>query len=354
MPRIPVNAPCPCGSGKKYKKCCRDIEEGAQHVAAAYAKRQQERDEHRRRFGHVRPVVQADFKGSKFIAVANRLYHSDQWKTMTDFLGDYIKLIFGREWWLDEAKKPSAEAHPVLKLSRLAFDHMTRNAVKEGGLLSVTPDSAAFEYLSLSYDLYVLRNQQSIQNSIIKRLRLADQFRGARYELLAAASLVRAGCELTYVKENKSEGKCPEFIARHAALGAVAAVEAKARHRGGRPYAGGRLGLVGLMRDALEKRGEEPLVVFVDLDVPPECLPARQEALLELLHQDVEQAQGPAERDGFALLVFTNQHVAPGAPSDLRHISMVGRHPDRPLHPELLAAILHSLKQRGNIPSILE
>lgn len=25
MRSIPVNEPCPCGSGKKYKKCCRDL-----------------------------------------------------------------------------------------------------------------------------------------------------------------------------------------------------------------------------------------------------------------------------------------------------------------------------------------
>lgn len=353
MPRTPPNTSCPCGSGKKYKKCCRDLQEAAQYVAEAYQRRQHERREHQRLFGKVRPVVQADFKGSKFIAVGSRLYHSKEWKTMPDFLGDYIKWTFGREWWLAEGQKPPADAHPVLRLSRLACDHMTQNAVKEGELFSVIPDSAAFEYFSLSYDLYVLRNQQSIQNSLIKRLRFADQFRGARYELFAAATMVRAGCALTYMKENKSPERCPEFIARHPSLGAFAAVEAKARHRGGRSYDGGRLGLVGLIRDALAKNGRHPLVVFVDLDVPPERLPSPHEALLELLHQDVEQAQGAADQDSFALIIFTNQNVAPGARSDLRHISMVGRHPDWPLHPDLLAAILESLDQRRNIPSIL-
>ena len=354
MARTPVNAPCPCGSGKKYKKCCRDLHEGAEQFTAAYARRQQARDKHKRLYGQVRPVVQADFKGNKYVAVGGRLYYSKEWKTMTDFLGDYVKLIFGRDWWLAQAAKPPAEAHPVMKLSRLAFEHMTRNSVKEGALHSVAPDSATFEYLSLAYDLYVLRNQQSIQNSIIKRLRFPDQFRGARYELVAASTLVRAGCELTYVKETKSSEKCPEFVARHAGLGASAAVEAKARHRGARPYEGGRLGLVGLVRDALAKRGQEPLVVFVDLDVPSARLPTAQTELLDLLHQDVEDAQGASDRDSFSLIVFTNQHVEPGAPSDLRHISMVGRNPAQPLHPDLLAAILHSLKQRGNIPSILE
>lgn len=29
MKRISVNAPCPCGSGKKYKKCCQIFHKGA-------------------------------------------------------------------------------------------------------------------------------------------------------------------------------------------------------------------------------------------------------------------------------------------------------------------------------------
>jgi tetratricopeptide (TPR) repeat protein len=38
MPKIGRNAPCPCGSGKKYKHCCRDKDEAAEHAAFAAAR----------------------------------------------------------------------------------------------------------------------------------------------------------------------------------------------------------------------------------------------------------------------------------------------------------------------------
>jgi tetratricopeptide (TPR) repeat protein len=35
MPKIGRNDPCPCGSGKKYKHCCRDKDEAAERAALA-------------------------------------------------------------------------------------------------------------------------------------------------------------------------------------------------------------------------------------------------------------------------------------------------------------------------------
>lgn len=35
MPKIGRNDPCPCGSGKKYKHCCRSKDEAAEHAAFA-------------------------------------------------------------------------------------------------------------------------------------------------------------------------------------------------------------------------------------------------------------------------------------------------------------------------------
>ena len=37
MPKIGRNDPCPCGSGKKYKHCCRDRDEAAAHAASVAA-----------------------------------------------------------------------------------------------------------------------------------------------------------------------------------------------------------------------------------------------------------------------------------------------------------------------------
>lgn len=38
MPKIGRNDPCPCGSGKKYKQCCRDKDEAAERAAFAAAR----------------------------------------------------------------------------------------------------------------------------------------------------------------------------------------------------------------------------------------------------------------------------------------------------------------------------
>jgi tetratricopeptide (TPR) repeat protein len=38
MPKIGRNDPCPCGSGKKYKHCCRDQDEAAERAAFAAAR----------------------------------------------------------------------------------------------------------------------------------------------------------------------------------------------------------------------------------------------------------------------------------------------------------------------------
>jgi tetratricopeptide (TPR) repeat protein len=38
MPKIGRNDPCPCGSAKKYKHCCRSKDEAAEHAAFAAAR----------------------------------------------------------------------------------------------------------------------------------------------------------------------------------------------------------------------------------------------------------------------------------------------------------------------------
>ena len=63
MARTGRNEPCPCGSGRKFKKCCldREAQPVAREMPAAVATRlrQHLRDEEarRRRFGNVRPLI---------------------------------------------------------------------------------------------------------------------------------------------------------------------------------------------------------------------------------------------------------------------------------------------------------
>ena len=78
------NDPCPCGSGKTFEGCCREFFE-------AYAS-------FRGHLGAIRPMLHVNVQGDKLVAVGGRIYASPSWKTVPDFLLDYIKHQFGRAW----------------------------------------------------------------------------------------------------------------------------------------------------------------------------------------------------------------------------------------------------------------
>jgi tetratricopeptide (TPR) repeat protein len=68
MPKIGRNDPCPCGSGKKYKHCCRDKDEAAERAAfvaaraaaaAEYQERQARLKERQARLEHEDELARA-------------------------------------------------------------------------------------------------------------------------------------------------------------------------------------------------------------------------------------------------------------------------------------------------------
>ena len=59
-------------------------------------------------------------------------------------------------------------------------------------------------YLMVAYDLYVLRDNDKLQDDVVRRLRDRVQFEGARYQLYVAATFVRAGCAFTF--DDESDG----------------------------------------------------------------------------------------------------------------------------------------------------
>jgi hypothetical protein len=91
--KIGRNDQCPCGSGKKYKRChgklASDVppkpvfdqvktpfrvQKLAAHevpaaVRARVAQMQQEDQQHQQRFGHARPAISAEYQGHRLVAV---------------------------------------------------------------------------------------------------------------------------------------------------------------------------------------------------------------------------------------------------------------------------------------------
>ena len=188
----------------------------------------------RQQFGEVGPIIHAEHEGRKLVAIGNRIFYdrpeqNKKWNTFTDVLLDYIRQPLGSWWGKRELKKPLAERHPVMQwYAHLADLQKTTAVLEANGLYSMDADGITSAFLHLAYDFYVLDSHQKLQKEVLKRLRLRDNFWGARFELLVAATFIRAGCTIAFEDERDSSKRHPEFLASHPATGFQFSVEAKA------------------------------------------------------------------------------------------------------------------------------
>ena len=331
--KIGRNEPCPCGSGLKYKKCHGSISSERHYqnkaVEPTPIKRlppdfQKKIIEHqikekrvKEQYGNTRPIISEDFKDYKFVAVGNKLHYSKNWKTFHDFLFDYIKTCIGSDWGNAELKKENSERHPILQWYKYLCDFQRKNIRKEGEIHSAICTGPVGAYLSLAYDLYVLRHNSLLQDRLIARLKEKNQFQGARYEIYVTSSFVKAGFDIEFEDEtDKTKSHC-EFIATHKKSGKKYSVEAKSRHRPGLLGQSGnlqspdeiRLRIGGLLRDALKKEASNARIVFIDINMPPEEGGTFDKSWFNNLMTEVSKVEKD-EMNGVpfpsAYLIFTN------------------------------------------------
>jgi len=211
------------------------------------------KQEHQRqaRFGQVRPAIHADWQGQKWVAVGKQLLNSPKWKTPADFFSDYLKHVMTPEWGTAELAKPLPDRHPVMQW----YDAMCRLQAltkQQGGpddVFGVAPSGAMRAYLLLAYDLYILQHHGLLEARLLHRLRHKDQYQGARHELFAAATCIRAGFDIKYEDESDRSSMHTEFAATHRQTGLSICVEAKSKHRAG---------VLGRRATALQTRKFEP------------------------------------------------------------------------------------------------
>src|ERR1043165_1130251 len=108
--KVGRNAPCPCGSGRKYKRCCGDpaksmtsssrsvpfieqprVQEMLRAQRAAENVRQQQQ-------GYGRPIVSWLHDDHRMVAVGMTVFWAKDWTVFTDFLFYYLKQMLGFEW----------------------------------------------------------------------------------------------------------------------------------------------------------------------------------------------------------------------------------------------------------------
>lgn len=229
--------------------------------------------------GAVRPIISLDSKGYKFVAVGSQLHYSKNWKTFHDFLFDDIKKVLGSEWGNSEIKKPLQQRHPIMQWYNSLCTYQKKHIKMEGEVYSAVCTGIVGAYLSLAYDLYLLRHHGLLQNRLIARLKDERQFQGARYEIYVTASFIKADFDIEFEDEvDRSTTHC-EFVATHRNTGKKYSVEAKSRHRPGflghpgvqpQDFNTIKLRIGNLINNALKKEAAYTRIILIDVNMPPE------------------------------------------------------------------------------------
>src|SRR3990170_8910439 len=110
MARIERNAPCPCGSGRKYKKCCGDplkeqrsggvrrLDALPPEIELALKRHEAQELIGTQQQGLGRPIIAAKVGEHQVVAVGDTIHYSKKWKFFSDFLSVYVKEVLGGDW----------------------------------------------------------------------------------------------------------------------------------------------------------------------------------------------------------------------------------------------------------------
>ena len=373
--RLGRNAPCPCGSGKKFKKCCQrraPIASPPQLSPQAIVKllqTLQDEADRKETYGHVQPIKTASVEGHRIVAFGNTVA-TGTWKTFGDFLKDYLVEKLTSSWGTPEIQTKALEdRHPVLQWYDALCEFQKRNlhTANEDGIFHAEPDGPTLAYYLLAYDLFQLAENAGVQAKFLDRLRDPVQFQGARYELAVAAHLVRAGFSIELEDESDRSRVHPEFFAVYRATGIRFAVEAKSRHRSGilgfkgaATDASSEADVRRLLNSAIRKARKlaDPAIIFLDLNLPPaeteakgvQDLPWFAEVSNEVTRRDTGSPMP------YHAVIFTNQSLyfgARGLPVPGHSIiGLMAQNGEKPVSSDRpFRAILDASDQFGRVPT---
>lgn len=377
------NEPCSCGSGKKYKKCC--LPKETQPTSRPSQSRPQLIIPPPRLIVPPPPLIVPPLQaitppplvpsivwnGHCWRALYNTLHYRPEKETFHEFLINVVLWTFGQKWWKHQIRMPVEQRHVVTRW-KYAFSEFTRRNIEK---LSETSDAQRFSgdapgtvyaLLALGYDLFCLQAKDALPEFLIEKLRSNQDFQGARYEIMVAAIMARAGFEITYLDDKAVQQKHCEFIARHKTTGIDIGVEAKSRVRPGVLNTKGEFnytedwrGIWQLVRTARKQKPLGlPFLIFVDVNLPPspEVPPDKKSWLRDMFAAfDNFGAPTAEEPDPFNALFPTNFAYyygnETGKPTRGEWAFVIPRFSETPLpNRKLIDDVVEALDRYGWVP----
>jgi hypothetical protein len=163
------------------------------------------------------------------VSVQNRIYQG-QWNCFPRFLDEFLQHRFGSEWTAEQDSLDLNESHPITYWRRRGLLHHAKTLEGKPAGQLVPPSGFLAAYLGFAYDLYVVDDNNDLDGRLLKRLKNREQFQGAKHELFAEATCMRAGFTAEH-EDDTAPGRHVEFTATHKKSGLRLAVEAKSRYK---------------------------------------------------------------------------------------------------------------------------
>lgn len=323
--KIGRNEKCPCGSGKKFKRCClgkpspeelNDMQRSVENNLIADSEVLKSKGIF---INFVRPT---NFQGRRVWALGNRLYPNEPPTiAFSDFILKVLQMELGKEWWDENKAKSPNKQHYVFKAFH-QFELWKKRVDKEArigqdGSKGALPDGWTYNLFSLAFDVAVLiQMTEGLNPDLLDRLRNREGYQGVRYEIAVVAIFARIGCKISFIENHLNTEKHPEFYAEFPNGNLKIAVEVKSKHRPGVIHQSGepnisnlkKTRIVPLINDALKQNpGNVPFIIFVDINQPFELSTTKEDHLRRLMSSTANMKKAsPKNPDGFALLYLTN------------------------------------------------
>jgi hypothetical protein len=275
--KLKVEDPCPCGSGNNYKHCCEDkappinatqlkvvpLSEIPPELLKLLQEKKVIEEQRIAQQGYGKPIISAEFKGRRLVAIGSEIFDSGNCKTFHEVLPAYLRVLLGEEWIKKELEKELAARHPILQWHNAMIAYQRKNLQGPSKTQTVSTLGAVSALLGLSYNLYLIAHNSELQEKLIKRLKDLNQFLGAHYETQVAAFCIQAGFEITLEDEDDPSSTHCEFTATNIKSGRKFSVEAKARTHGKKSGA-----ISSQLYSALKKSAEYERIIFININSP--------------------------------------------------------------------------------------
>lgn len=219
-----------------------------------------------RGFGCSRVPLNSEVFTERIVVAGNQVFSIPSGWTFLEFLLSYGQQFIGRGLVEAEADR-EAPRHPIAKMLLHGSLLVEAGDLRSGISKVVGSNSSMFDFMCLSWDLFTVADNAELQATLIDRLSHTDQFQGARYELLIAASLIRAGFKVAFENERDVVRSHCEYVATFKNNGKSYSVEVKSRHRAV-DSSDTLAGVRRILQKALLKDADHERIVFIDVNLP--------------------------------------------------------------------------------------